>query len=428
MLNSGILDVVIGLMLVYILLALICTAVNEILETWLKVRAVELERGVRELLNEQGGGNLAQRLYDHPLIYSLFNGNYDPSRIKKNGKYKKGSTLPSYIPARNFALAVMDMALPGTPQQASGAQGATSSQSTASGVSITAPGSVAVNIAPQPLASAAPAANHMEQLKSGLASLENPHVERALRTLIDAAGNDVAQARTNIEQWFDSAMDRVSGRYKRHAQKVTLIVAAIVVAILNADTIMFTQALTEDTSLRQSLVSAAQEYAKANAQSETAPKKDMTSVALVRIADDTGGSAESKPAADEPPACIKDAGSAECKLERNARQLRKLGLPLGWTVPDQWRKKPQEGTHQQQDRTDQQQHPSDERGRRTDFPTQWGAWVLKFFGLLTTMIAITLGAPFWFDALNKVMVVRATVKPKEKSPDEPPVDRDRSSR
>jgi hypothetical protein len=424
MLNSGILDVVIGLMLVYILLALICTAVNEILETWLKVRAIELERGVRELLNEQGGGNLAQRLYDHPLIYSLFNGNYDPSHIKKNGKYRNGSTLPSYIPARNFALAVMDMALPGTPQQASGAQGATSSQSAASGVSITAPGSVAVNIAPQPPAPTAPAPNHMQQLKSGLASLGNPHVERALRTLIDAAGNDVAQARTNIEQWFDSAMDRVSGRYKRHAQKVTLIVAAIVVAILNADTIMFTQALTEDTALRQSLVSAAQEYAKANATSETTPKKEMTSVAFLKVAE-TPSTAESKP---EPRACIKDPASSECKLERNAQQLRSLGLPLGWTVPDRWRKEPQEGTHPQQDQTDQQQHPSDERGRRTDFPTQWGAWVLKFFGLLTTMIAITLGAPFWFDALNKVMVVRATVKPKEKSPDEPPVDRDRSRR
>ena len=391
------------------------------------MRSVELERGVRELLNEQGGGNLVQKLYSHPLIYSLFNGDYDPAHINKNGKYKKGSTLPSYIPARNFALAMLDMALPGTPQQRSGAQGATASQSAPSGVSITAPGDVAVNIAPHPAAAASPAANHMQQLMDGLARLGNPHVERALRTLIDAAGNDVAQARTNIEQWFDSAMDRVSGRYKRHAQKVTLIVAAIVVAILNADTIMFTQALTEDTSLRQALVSAAQEYAKANAQSESTPKKETTAVALVTVAD-TAGTAESTAPADEPPACKNDAASSECKLERNAQQLRSLGLPLGWTVPKQWRNEREQGTDRQQEPTAQQHKPTDDHPRRTDFPTEWGAWVLKFFGLLTTMIAISLGAPFWFDALNKVMVVRATVKPKEKSPDEPPVDRDRSRR
>jgi hypothetical protein len=30
-------------------------------------------------------------------------------------------------------------------------------------------------------------------------------------------------------------------------------------------------------------------------------------------------------------------------------------------------------------------------------------------------VAVSLGAPFWFDVLNKFMVVRSTVKPKEKS-------------
>jgi hypothetical protein len=44
-------------------------------------------------------------------------------------------------------------------------------------------------------------------------------------------------------------------------------------------------------------------------------------------------------------------------------------------------------------------------------------------GLLITAFAISLGAPFWFDLLNKFMIVRATVKPKEKSPDEASVDR-----
>ena len=35
-----------------------------------------------------------------------------------------------------------------------------------------------------------------------------------------------------------------------------------------------------------------------------------------------------------------------------------------------------------------------------------------------TGFALSLGAPFWFDMLNKFMVVRATVKPHEKSQDE----------
>jgi hypothetical protein len=33
-------------------------------------------------------------------------------------------------------------------------------------------------------------------------------------------------------------------------------------------------------------------------------------------------------------------------------------------------------------------------------------------------LAVSFGAPFWFDLLNRFMVVRSTVKPKEKSPEE----------
>ena len=36
-------------------------------------------------------------------------------------------------------------------------------------------------------------------------------------------------------------------------------------------------------------------------------------------------------------------------------------------------------------------------------------------GWVMTALAISLGAPFWFDTLNKFMVVRSTVKPREKS-------------
>jgi hypothetical protein len=37
---------------------------------------------------------------------------------------------------------------------------------------------------------------------------------------------------------------------------------------------------------------------------------------------------------------------------------------------------------------------------------------------LITAIALSLGAPFWFDVLNKFMVVRSTIKPHEKSQSE----------
>jgi hypothetical protein len=49
MFNSGVLDVAVGLTFLYLLLSLIGTAISEIIESKLKMRAVDLERGVRAI-------------------------------------------------------------------------------------------------------------------------------------------------------------------------------------------------------------------------------------------------------------------------------------------------------------------------------------------------------------------------------------------
>jgi hypothetical protein len=50
-------------------------------------------------------------------------------------------------------------------------------------------------------------------------------------------------------------------------------------------------------------------------------------------------------------------------------------------------------------------------------------WLPTLLGYMFTALAVTLGAPFWFDVLNKFMVIRSTVKPHEKSPEEASEDR-----
>jgi hypothetical protein len=57
-------------------------------------------------------------------------------------------------------------------------------------------------------------------------------------------------------------------------------------------------------------------------------------------------------------------------------------------------------------------------------PAWWANSLLAtILGWLLTAFAATMGAPFWFDVLNKVMVIRSTVKPHEKSPEEASEDR-----
>lgn len=81
MFNSGILDVAIGLIFVYSLLSLVCTAINEMIEARLKMRAIDLEKGIREMLQDQSDNDLVQRLYNHPPIYSLFSIKIDVGEI-----------------------------------------------------------------------------------------------------------------------------------------------------------------------------------------------------------------------------------------------------------------------------------------------------------------------------------------------------------
>lgn len=87
-------------------------------------------------------------------------------------------------------------------------------------------------------------------------------------------------------------------------------------------------------------------------------------------------------------------GSQIDLLKTQVNDVTNLGIPIGWNhVPD---------------------------------VLKTGAWHWRYvntaLGWLVTAIAISLGAPFWFDMLNKIMVVRSTVKPREKSQEEPSKD------
>lgn len=386
MFGSEILDVVIGMIFIFLLLSLVCSAVNEIIEAWLNRRADFLEKGIKELLNDKNGTGLVKELYNHPLVSGLFRGKYVGSREDK-------TLLPSYIPARNFALALMDVVLPGAENPQSGAESATTqpdnSKSGAEGA--TTPPHIP---------------NSLQPLRAAISNnpIINDEVKKALITLVDAAGNDAAKARENIENWFNSSMDRVSGWYKRRSQIIILFLGLLIAGLLNADSITIANTLSYDKAMRDSLVATATEYAKNETAPPAAPASPVAAAGGV-----TSTSTPTPPAAASETvvqncekakskagicsdACLKNTNSPECRLEMNLDKIKSLGLPIGW------------------DRSNPKLVPPS---------NDIGAWLLKIFGWLITAFAISLGAPFWFDLLNKFMVVRSTVKPREKSPEEP---------
>ena len=51
----------------------------------------------------------------------------------------------------------------------------------------------------------------------------------------------------------------------------------------------------------------------------------------------------------------------------------------------------------------------------SNVPTDWSSWILKIVGLLATIFAVSLGAPFWFDLLNKFTSFRSSGPPPQTS-------------
>jgi hypothetical protein len=335
MFGSDILEVATGVVFVFVLISTICTAMRESLEAWLKTRASYLEFGIRELLQDRKGTGLAKGVFEHPLVFGLYSGNYTPGASEGRPiMWKSGGNLPSYIPSANFALALMDIAARGP-----------------------------VNTGTTP--STGGSSLSLAQIRAHVGEIGNPQVQRALLTAIDSAQGDFDRARSNIEAWYDSAMDRVSGWYKRSTQWCLFWVALILAAGLNINTITIADYLYRHDAERSALVSTIDKTAAAAQTSETY-----------------------KEAKDE---------------------LGELRLPMGWS--DGWGAP---RTHAERQRA------------KGSVPIPTSAWqdvIAPVLGWIFTAFAATLGAPFWFDVLNQIMVIRSTVKPHEKSGEEASLDR-----
>src|SRR5215212_1625019 len=97
MFGLEILDVVLGLAFVYLLLSLVCSAINEYVAALLNLRGRALIQGIEQLLEDTKDPDLKLDVLNHRLIRSMYNRSVF-------GRERE----PSYIPARTFAMALID--------------------------------------------------------------------------------------------------------------------------------------------------------------------------------------------------------------------------------------------------------------------------------------------------------------------------------
>lgn len=294
MLNGTVLDVAVGLIFVFLILSACCSLLNERIQSALQTRAKMLEDALRKLL-----GNESQSPFHGVKAHALI------SAISHSR-----SGMPSYLPSATFAQALLDTLAPADGQS--------------------------------PMTS--------ERLREAIAQLPE-HSRKALLALTNTVENDIAAVRVKLERWFDDAMDRLSGAYKRHIQIWIFVLGFIVAAGTNADSIMLVQRLEHESALRAQVT---------------------TQVAKV------------DPSGQQP--------TPDQQFEQ-LEQLQRLELLFwdtrGFVTADQAASYPR-------------------AARQLEWSPSWFGWLaLKIIGFLMTALAVSIGAPFWFDLLGRIVNLRA---------------------
>jgi hypothetical protein len=324
------LDVAIGLFFAFFLLSVLCSAINEAIATTFAWRSKTLLAALRSMLADGGPmperakqsgdqatppaakpadgaqGTILTRVLDHPLIRS---------QVNETDRRSVRRAVPSYLPSRTFALALLDTLTDETDASD----------------------------------------NAFVQAEKAIGKVDNAQVKGALNTLLADARGNVDRFRDGVEGWFDATMARASGWYKRRTQLSLWVIAAVVTVAFNADAAQIASSLWKDPALRASVVAQAQKAVDGGDQSD------------LEKATPNGTEGE----------------TLTTKIDR----VRELGLPLGWS-------------------TDK----SDPR-----WPDDTVGWLAKIAGLLATVVALSLGAPFWFDLLGKVSRLRGGGAPPAKA-------------
>ena len=226
--GSGILDVLIGLALVYLLLALVVTllqemVVNRVFNTrsdnlfetlnlwftgelkfrgWMK-RLAATSKGFRKgVAVAADSADFTERVLAHPRIASA-----------------GGRSRPSYIPSADFAAAVVATLRADNEVQAK-----------LKGITGAIPGGIEIPV----------------------------RIRDEVLEIVDSVGGEIDDVRKELARRFDTHMDRLAGVYKRKTQAFLLAISTVLVVVLNADSLVIFQSLQDDPTLRAQLVEAAE--------------------------------------------------------------------------------------------------------------------------------------------------------------------------
>ncbi|MGC3988366.1 MAG: hypothetical protein QM796_01530 [Chthoniobacteraceae bacterium] len=205
-------------------------------------------------------------------------------------------------------------------------------------------------------------------VRKGISALPDNKLRQSLAALLEIARNDADATKTEmqkyqaaLEKWFNDSMDRVTGWYKRYAQTWLFILGLVLAVAGNVDAIHITQALYGDPKLREAVLAQAETY----------------------VNEQQGNGAAGTTQAKSPQEGMES-------YKKAVGVLRGTGIPMGWAsevMPDMGF--------------------TEFRQTKNWLTIRYGLLLSAVCGWLITALGASLGAPFWFDTLQRFINIRA---------------------
>lgn len=399
MFNTSIVEVAIGLIFVFSLLAILVTQINTLTVNLLNLRAKQLKEGLQDLITDK---YIQAKLLTHPVI-NMVNA---PEDADEETILASPETKVTYIEPAIFVQAMIDILIAEAdalyqPLQDAAEIIPNSDQKSRirelirvlrSGFSEQTLRSLreAFNTVDNPesrtkllegLESVEEAlkklnfkSDQLVPLLEGVRKITDKRFKGALETILKSA-RTIDEAQYKIQTWFNDGMSRASAMFTRRLGYISVIVALTSAVILNVDTLQLARALWEDPELRRTVA-------------ETATQFDQGAVS------EQPDVAGTETTLDDVESNVQDIGTT-------IQNLLELQLPIGWeytAVTDEMIVASR--------RLGMQDPRENKRNIWNLIPgntDRWfGLWLEKILGFIATAIAAAQGAPFWFDLLNKI--------------------------
>ena len=218
-------------------------------------------------------------------------------------------------------------------------------------------------------------------LMAGVLQNENPYFRSALSAVM-ASAQSVDEVRSNLENWFNSAMTRASTSYAAKMKTLSVFVALAIALAVNVDTLHIARTLWEDPIRREQISSEV---------SFSIQSGQLQSEVNDAAEDDQGFTASQA----QTEIGAEDVIGAGAELANRLQDIQSLRLPIGWFMENV-------GIYSSD-------HPVRSNPNNLwnylpeNNPDGWAMLLLgKLFGIAATVIAAAQGAPFWFGIVNRI--------------------------